>query len=135
MLGNGSGSDREEASVVDDTLFPDDLILETVQSVSTDTPVEELDEIANETIETLKNPQTLEIVTFANDHTMPERDFIGRLEVGDTIPVTIRQGRIVDVAGVVTDWQVDIDADYRVVNMTVTVTDSLRLLMNRRDPA
>ena len=135
ILGNGSGSDREETSVVDDTLFPDDLILETVQSVSTDTPVEELDEIANETIETLKNPQTLEIVTFANDHTMPERDFIGRLDVGDTIPVTIRQGRIVDTAGVVTGWQVDIDADYRVVNMTVTVTDSLRLLMNRRDPA
>jgi len=66
---------------------------------------------------------------------MPERDFIGRLDVGDTIPVTIRQGRIVDTAGVVTGWQVDIDADYRVVNMTVTVTDSLRLLMNRRDPA
>ena len=47
ILGNGSGSDREETSVVDDTLFPDDLILETVQSVSTDTPVEELDENNN----------------------------------------------------------------------------------------
>jgi hypothetical protein len=134
VLGDGSGSDREETSAIDDTAFPDGLILETVQAVPVDTPVEELDEIAAEAAVTLENPQTLEIVTFQNDHTMPERDFIGRLEVGDTIPVSIRQGRRTDVAGVITDWQVDIDADYRVVSMTITESDSLRLLMNRRDP-
>jgi hypothetical protein len=134
VLGDGAGSDREETSAIDDTAFPDGLILETVQAVSADTPVEELDEIAAEAATTLKNPQTLEIVTFQNDHTMPERDFIGRLEVGDTIPVTIRQGRIVDPTGQITGWEVDIDADYRVVTMTITATDSLRLLMNRRDP-
>jgi hypothetical protein len=134
VLGDGAGSDREETSAIDDTVFPDGLILETVQAVSADTPVEELDQIAEEAAVTLKNPQTLEIVTFQNDHTMPERDFIGRLDVGDTIPVTIRQGRIVDPAGEITGWEVDIDADYRVVSMAITEIDSLRLLMNRRDP-
>ena len=133
ILGDGSGSDREETSVIDDTVFPDDLILETVRSVSADTPVELLDEIANETIGPLKNPQTLEVVTFPNDHTKPERDFIGRLTVGDTVPVTIQQGRIVDVDGVVTGWQVDIRDDYRIVNMSIRSDDTLRLLLNQRD--
>jgi hypothetical protein len=81
----------------------------------------------------LKNPQTLEVVTFPNDHTRPERDFIGRLTVGDTLPVTIRQGRIVDVDGQITGWGVNIDDDFRVVNMTITEDNSLRLLLNRRD--
>jgi hypothetical protein len=133
ILGNGGGSDREEASEVDDTLFPGGLILESVESVDTDTPIEDLEEIAEETLEVLKNPQTLEVVTFPNDHTRPERDFIGRLTVGDTLPVTIRQGRIVDVDGQITGWGVNIDDDFRVVNMTITEDNSLRLLLNRRD--
>jgi hypothetical protein len=55
------------------------------------------------------------------------------LTAGDTVPVSIRQGRIVDVDGQITGWGVDIDGDFRVVNMSIGEDDALRLLLNRRD--
>ena len=128
LLGTGSGSDREEASAIDDTLFPDGLILETIETVDADTPVEQLDTLAAEALQVLGEPEVLEVTTYPNDPDNPALNFIGRLQTGDWVPVTLRKAR--DDDG---DWVWAIEDDYRVVAYTITDDDSLRITLNRRD--
>jgi hypothetical protein len=128
LLGTGSGSDREEASAIDDTRFPDGLILETIETVDADTPVEQLDALAAEALEVLGDPEVLEVTTFPNDPDRPELNFIGRLQEGDWLPVSLRKGRLDDGS-----WAWSIENDYRVIAITILANCALRLTLNRRD--
>lgn len=127
VLGTGSGSDREESSAIDATLFPDGLILESIQTVDADTPVEQLDELADEALAVLGDPVVLEVTTFPNDPTMPERDFIGKLQKGDWVPVSLRKGRLSDGS-----WAFTVEDDFRVIAIQIQDDDSLKLSLNRR---
>jgi hypothetical protein len=134
ILGTGDGSDREESASIDATAFADGLILETVQAVGPDTPVDLLGELAEEALAVAVNPEVLTVTTYPHDPERPERNLIGRLWEGDTVPVTIRRGRIL-AAGVITGWQFEVDGDYRVVELAILENDSLQLTLNRREPA
>jgi hypothetical protein len=74
------------------------------------------------------------VTTYPHDPDRAERNLIGRLWEGDTVPVTIRRGRIL-AAGVITGWQFEVDGDYRVVELAILENDSLQLTLNRREPA
>lgn len=126
LLGTGSGSDREEAAAIDDTRFPDGLILESVETVDADTPVEHLDELAAEALAVLGEPEVLSVSTYPNDPTNPACDFIGKLQVGDWLPVSLRSG----LPGA---YGFAVEADYRVTDMTITEANTLQLILNRRD--
>lgn len=129
-LGTGDGSDREEASAINTASFSDGLILETVFSVGPDTPVDMLQELADEQLSVVSNPEILTITTFPHDPTLPERNFIGRLWEGDTVPVTIRKNFVAD--DMTQTVQFEINDDYRVVELTINPDDSLSLTLNRR---
>ena len=133
VLGTGDGSDREESASIDATAFADGLILESVVAVGPDTPVDLLAELADEALAVVVNPEVLTATTYPHDPDRPERNLIGRLWEGDTVPVTIRKGRIV-VAGAITGHQFEVDADYRVVELTILENDALQLTLNRREP-
>lgn len=135
MLGTGDGSDREEASAIDTTGFANGLVLEQVQTVGPDTPVDLLQELADEALLLAINPEVLQVTTYPHSPTEPERNFIGRLWEGDIVPVTIRKGRVVDPdTGLVVAHQFEVDAQYRVVDLTILESDALRLTLNRWQP-
>jgi hypothetical protein len=71
------------------------------------------------------------VTTYPHDAEHPERDLIGKVWEGDTIPVTIRKGPRT-TAGVITGWQFELDDDYRVVELTINPDDSLAMTLNRR---
>jgi hypothetical protein len=130
VLGTGDGSDREEASAINTAAFSEDLILETVYAVGPDTPVDMLQEIADEHLNVVSNPELLTVTTFPHDPTLPERNFIGRMWEGDIIPVTIRKSYVdADMSKLL---QFEIDDDYRVIELTINPDDSLSLTLNRR---
>jgi LysM repeat protein len=131
VLGTGDGSDREEAAEIDTTAFADGLILESVVAVGPDTEVDLLAELADEALAVAVNPEVLVVTTYPHDAEHPERDLIGKVWEGDTIPVTIRKGPRT-TAGVITGWQFELDDDYRVVELTINPDDSLAMTLNRR---
>lgn len=151
LLGTGDGSDREEASAIDADAFADGLVLETVVAVGADTPVEALQELADEKLAVVRNPEVLTVTTYPHDPSRHERNMIGKVWVGDVLPVTIRK-----LAPVLPDqltwgedplvWgddelafgelgyvaQFTVDDDYRVVALDFNPDDSLTLTLNRR---
>lgn len=129
-LGTGDGSDREEASSIDTAAFSEGLVLETVFAVGPDTPVDMLQELADEQLSVVSNPEILTITTFPHDPTLPERNFIGRLWEGDTVPVTIRKTFIAE--NLTKTVQFEINDDYRIIELTINPDDSLSLTLNRR---
>lgn len=133
VLGTGSGSDREEAVTIIEDAFADGLILETVTALGPEIPVDRLQEIADEYAAVNKNPEVLTIGTFPHDPENSERRFIGYVEVGDLIPVTIMDGPIYDDADALTGFNFVVNDTYRVVELTINPDDTLALYLNRRD--
>lgn len=133
VLGSGTGSDREEAVKIIPDAFADGLILETVTALGPEIPVDRLQEIANELGAINKNPEILTITTYPHDIEKPERRFIGYLNVGDLVPVTIFDGPIYDSSDQLTGWHFTVNDLYRLVEMTMNPDETLNLLLNRRD--
>lgn len=131
ILGTGDGSDREEASAIDTAAFASGLILETVIAVSPEVGVDQLQELADEKINVVSNPEVLSITTYPHDPAIPERNFIGRLWEGDTVPVTIRKFHRVE--GQPHTILFEVNDEYRVVEMSINEDDSLGLTLNRRE--
>lgn len=122
VLGTGNGSDREEASAINLDAFAGNLTLEEVFSVAEGTPIELLDEVAEERLAVVSSPEVLTITTYPHDDDVRERNLLGRLTVGDTVPVRIRRGGL------------SISDTYRAVRITLNPDDSLGIVLNRREP-
>lgn len=118
VLGQGSGSGREEGYAIDPTAFAGDLTLEAVFSAAPDTPIDSLDNLAAEFAVAASDPEILAVKTIPNLERV-----IGVLEPGDWIPVRISAGR-----GALT-----IAADYRVSRITLNPDDTLDLVLNLRE--
>ena len=114
FLGNGDGSDREEAAAVQEGAFAGDLILEAVVSAPANTATETLQELANERLAVAVFPETLKV-------SMRDASFLGRCACGDYLPVRIRRGGVTVVD------------QYRIIRITLTTDDHLDLTLNRRD--
>jgi hypothetical protein len=119
VLGTGDGSDREEASAVNPSAYADGLTLETVFSAPPDTPIDSLDNVATETLTVATGPDLLSVSLTAAQP--GQRDPIGILAPGDTVPVTLRAGALT------------VSDTYRIVELTITPNDTLELTLNRRD--
>lgn len=119
VLGQGSGSDREEGAAIDPDAFAGGLTLEEVFSAPPGTPISSLDKLADERLISTTTAEVLAVKTTPPQEGQP--DPIGVLWPGDTIPVRIRTS-IGDIA-------VD---DYRVQRLTVNSDDTLDLVLNRR---
>jgi len=113
VLGNGDGSDREEATATAAGVFAGDLTLEDVYSAPQSTPIESLPAIATERVTISQFPEVLNVDL--------REDIFGQFGIGDYLPVRIRQTGLT-----LTDW-------YRVVRLTLMSDDRLRLTLNRRD--
>lgn len=125
VLGQGSGSDREEGAAVDTTDWANDLILEEVTPAAPETPIEALDNLAAERIVTTRNPEVLEVSTFPVTSARPGvSKLLGYLRLGDVVPVTIRDGSLA-IEG----------THYRIVKSTLNPDDTMDLTLNRRDAA
>lgn len=133
ILGTGDGSDREEAAKVNTSEFADGLILEAVEAAPPDTEVGKLQSLANEASEVNRRPEILQLTTVPHDLDHRETRFIGRLAVGDVLPVQIRDGAVYDSDGVLTGYALNVNEKYRVVSMTINENGTLSLTMNRRD--
>lgn len=133
VLGTGDGSDREEAAAIDETAFANGLIMERVHIVGPDTNVDLLGEIADEELVISLHPEILTVQTVPHNRSNPATDFLGKLWPGDTLPVAIHKGRILNSDGEITGWQFRIVGDYRVASMTLNEDDTLSLTLNRRD--
>ena len=118
VLGDGDGSDREEASAIDPEAFAGGLTLEEVFKAPEGTDIVALDRVAAERLAVVKSPETLAVTTYPFG---PEksRDLFGRILVGDVVPVAIRRG-VLEVVG-----------DYRVIRLTLTPADTFELVLNR----
>ena len=117
VLGDGDGSDREEASAIDPTAFAGGLTLEEVFRAPEGTETVALGQVAAERLEVVKRPETLAVTTFPFG---PERsrDLLGRVRVGDIVPVRIDRG-VLEVAG-----------EYRIVRLTLTPADTFEMVLN-----
>lgn len=116
VLGQGSGSGREEGYAIDPDAFAGGLTLEAVFSAPPETPIDSLDNLAAEYAVAAGAPEILAVTTFPNlEHV------IEVLEPGDTIPVRIARGPL------------NIADTYRVSRMTLTPDDRLELVLNRRE--
>lgn len=133
VLGTGSGSDREEAAFVRPTAFANGLILETVTAAGPEVPVDRLQERANELGAVNLNPETISVTTYPHSPDDPERRFIGGIEVGDLIPVTILDGPMYSNTGDLTGWALEVDDIYRIVAYTINPDGTLNINLNRRD--
>lgn len=120
VLGTGDGSEREEAFAVDTTRYAGGVTVETVYTAPPGTPIDSLDEVAAETLNTTVTPDLLTVTTTPAQPGQP--DPVGVLAPGDTVPVRLGAGAVT-VAGT-----------YRVVQLTVNPDDSLDLTLNRRGP-
>jgi len=120
VLGTGDGSSREEASAIDPAAFAGGLTLEEVFAVPSGTRIELLDKRAAERLVIASAPELLGVKTYANDDNVRGRNFLGRLMVGDTVPVNLSRGRL------------EITGTYRVVRLTLNGDDTLDLVLNRR---
>ncbi len=119
VLGTGDGSDREEASASNPSTYSEGLILETVFSAPPETPIDSLDNVAAEALNVASGPELLSVTTTP---VQPgQRDPVGVLWPGDTVPVSIRAGAL------------DVVDTYRVVEVTINPDDTLDLTLNRRD--
>lgn len=114
VLGNGDGSDREEASAVNADAFANGLILEEVISAPQNTAPEGLQAVADERLAVAVFPEVLQV-------TMRDASYLGRCFPGDYLPVRIRRGGLV------------IAEDYRIIKLTLTPADKIVLTLNRRD--
>lgn len=117
VLGDGDGSDREEASAIDPTAFAGGITLEEVFRAPEGTETVALGEVAAERLEVVKRPETLAVSTYPFGPEL-QRDLFGRVWVGDVVPVRIRRG-VFGVTG-----------DYRVVRLTLTPEDTFEMVLN-----
>lgn len=121
VLGTGNGSAREEAFAMDPNAFAGGLTLEEVFSAPRDTRIERLQPMAIEKLTVAKAPVVLAVKTFPHSDALLHRNFIGRLQIGDTCPVNITRGKL-SVVGT-----------YRAVRMTLNPDDTLDLVLNARE--
>lgn len=118
VLGQGSGSGREEGFAIDPGAFAGGLTLEAVFSAPPDTPIDSLDNLAAEFAVAASDPEILAVKTVPNlEHV------IGVLDPGDWIPIRIYAGR----------GTLSIAADYRVSRLTLNPDDTLDLVLNLRE--
>lgn len=117
-LGSGNGSDREEGFAIDTSAFEGGLTLEEVFSAAPEATIDSLDNLAAERLILARNPVSLEVKTTPAQSA--ETDPVGVLAVGDTVPVLIDRNDL------------DIDATYRIVRMTVNPDHTLDLTLNLR---
>lgn len=117
VLGVGSGSGREEAAAIDVGNFAG-LTLEEVFVAPPDAKIEALDNIAEERLEVTRAPEVLSVRTTSP---LPnQKDPVGVLEVGDTVPVRIEQGALL------------ITGTYRITRLSINPDDTLDLVLNKR---
>lgn len=133
VLGSGSGSDREEAAAINTSAYSDGVILESVEAVGPEIPVDRLREVANELGAVNLNPITLNVTTYPHSYDDTERRFIGALEVGDHIPVTILDGAQYDDDAKIIGYNFYVDNVFRIVGITINPDGTLVLDLNRRD--
>lgn len=124
VLGQGSGSGREEGFSINPGAFAGDLTLEAVFSAPPETPIDSLDNLAAEYAVAASDPQILAVKTFPNlEHVL------GVLDPGDWIPVRILAGRNPET-GI---YALEVSADYRVSRLTLNPDDTLDLVLNLRE--
>lgn len=116
VLGQGSGSGREEGFAIDPDAFAGGLTLEAVFSAPPETPIDSLDNLAAEYAVAAADPEILAVKTVPG-----LEQVIGILEPGDTIPVRIRRGPL------------NIAETYRVTRLTLNPDDTLDVVLNRRE--
>lgn len=116
ILGQGSGSAREEGLAIDPTAFAGGLTLEEVFSAPPETPIDALDDYAAEHLASVVSPEVLAVRTLPN-----LEELLGVLDVGDTLPVRILRGPL------------SIVGTYRVARLALNPDDTLDLVLNRRE--
>lgn len=102
VLGEGDGSDREEGTAID-KLALEGVILEKVYNARPGSDIKTLDDQAKLGLDRFKQLITVVTVTTYEGG----GNFIGKLVVGDIVPVVVKYG-----------W-IDFEADYRIVGMTL----------------
>lgn len=114
VLGDGQGSDREEAGAKDAAALGG-LILEKVYNATPGSAIQSLSAQARRGLTRYKNPVTIpQVVT-----TEAAQDLIGVLKTGDIITVRGKYG-----------W-IDVDGQYRIIRITLdTATDQMTLDLN-----
>jgi hypothetical protein len=116
ILGQGSGSAREEGLAIDPAAFAGGLTLEEVFSAPPETPIDSLDNYASEHLASVISPEVLAAKTLPN-----VEELLEVLDVGDTVPVRIICG-VLSIVGT-----------YRVARLALNPDDSLDLVLNRRE--
>ena len=124
VLGQGTGSGREEGFAINPGAFAGDLTLEAVFSAPPETPIDSLDNLATEYAIAASDPQILAVKTFPN-----LENVIGVLDPGDWIPVRILAGRNPETGL----YALEVAADYRVSRLTLNPDDTLDLVLNLRE--
>jgi hypothetical protein len=115
VLGQGSGSGREEGFSIDPNAFAGGLTLEEVFTAPPETPIDSLDNVAAERLAVSSSPEVLAVKT-----TPEAADYFVLLGTGDVIPVRIHRGAL------------HLSDDYRVVRMALNPDDSIDFVLNRR---
>lgn len=109
VLGNGSGSDREEGGALDASGWANGLTLEEVFSAPDETPIDSLGSMALERLRVTRNPYTLDVTLYPpQDGGLP--DMIGNVWPGDDLDVDMLRNTL-DIEGVWRVVQVDIDLE------------------------
>jgi hypothetical protein len=116
ILGQGTGSGREEGLAIDPEAFAGGLTLEEVFAAPPETPIDSLDNYAAEHLASVVAPEVLAVKTLPN-----REELLGVLDVGDTVPVRIVRGAL------------SIVGTYRIGRLALNPDDTLDLVLNRRE--
>lgn len=133
VLGSGSGSGREEAVAKKPTAFANNLLLETLISAGPEIALDQLQAVANEFAAVNHNPTVINVTTYPHNPDDTERRFIGYVDVGDQVPVSIFDGPLYDGTGKLTGYTFVVNAVYRIVELTINEDLTLTISLNRRD--
>jgi hypothetical protein len=120
-LGEGADSTREEGFATDTSGFAEGVTLEEVFAPGPDTPLDALDAQADEWLDVTRTPEVLEVTTY------PDTPLLGRLSLGDWVPVDLHDGALhIPPVGATEE------VTYRVVRMDLNPDNSLTMALNRR---
>lgn len=133
VLGSGASSGREEAIAKNPTAFANNLLLETLISAGPEIALDQLQDVANEYAAVNYNPTVINITTYPHNPDDVECRFIGYVDVGDQIPVTIFDGPLYDDVGTLVGHTFAVNDVYRIVEMTINEDLTITLSLNRRD--